>query len=872
TATGTPPTGSPVTAKSTDPSPICSTCRPIDPTCSTCTVVSFIDAIDEIPLVVNGLNGGTTVSVLLNDKLHGTTIVASDVNLSAVYLPTGMTLNTDGTIKVSTGTAPGVYTVIYSICSKAMAAAGTPMCDQAEAKITVTATVEPIFENGSIASTGGTVFTNIASNDKVNGVSAVLGTTGNATVAVSGTWPTGITLDPLTGKVSVAAGTRPGTYNVVYQLCDKLTPVTFATVSDEIKVTPVVEPIFENGTIVSTGGTVFTNIVSNDKVNGVPAVLGTTGNATVAASGTWPTGITLDPLTGKVSVAAGTRPGTYNVVYELCDKLTPATCATVSDEIKVTPVVEPIFENGTIVSTGGTVFANIASNDKVNGVPAVLGTTGNATVAVSGTWPTGITLDPLTGKVSVAAGTTPGTYNVVYQLCDKLTPATCATVSDEIKVTPVVEPIFENGTIVSTGGTVFANIASNDKVNGVPAVLGTTGNATVAVSGTWPTGITLDPLTGKVSVAAGTTPGTYNVVYQLCDKLTPATCATVSDEIKVTVIAGASIIANDDNIPSVNGITGTPNAGNVLGGNPNSDTLNGVPVVISLVDLKVTTPAVPKTSGAAVPVIDTTTGIISVPANTPGGTYTLTYSICEKSNLSNCDAATVTILVSRPSIALVKTVHFNDEDGDSNAKVGETITYNFTVTNTGNVALTNVYIVDPLTGITMTGGPINLAVGEEDSTSFTGTYSIVQADINSGSISNQAEVFGTSPDHIEVKDKSDDSSVLGDKPTVLSLQGCVIKIFNAVSINGDSKNERFYIQGLECYPDNTVQIFNRWGVLVFDRDHYNNNDIVFRGISEGRVTIKDSKGLPEGTYYYIIKYKDHQSTPHQEAGYLYLTK
>ncbi|MDL2145551.1 hypothetical protein QQY79_23790, partial [Flavobacterium tructae] len=116
--------------------------------------------------------------------------------------------------------------------------------------------------------------------------------------------------------------------------------------------------------------------------------------------------------------------------------------------------VEPIFENGTIASTGGTVFTNIASNDKVNGVPVVLGTTGNATVAVSGTWPTGITLDPLTGKVSIAAGTTPGTYNVIYELCDKLSPATCATVSDEIKVTPAVEPIFENGTIASTGGTV----------------------------------------------------------------------------------------------------------------------------------------------------------------------------------------------------------------------------------------------------------------------------------------------------------------------------------------------------------------------------------------------------------------------------------
>ena len=67
-------------------------------------------------------------------------------------------------------------------------------------------------------------------------------------------------------------------------------------------------------------------------------------------------------------------------------------------------------------------------------------------------------------------------------------------------------------------------------------------------------------------------------------------------------------------------------------------------------------------------------------------------------------------------------------------------------------------------------------------------------------------------------------------------------------------NERFYIRGIECYPDNTVQIFNRWGVLVFERDHYNNNDIVFKGFSEGRTTVKESNGLPEGTYYYIINY------------------
>lgn len=172
----------------------------------------------------------------------------------------------------------------------------------------------------------------------------------------------------------------------------------------------------------------------------------------------------------------------------------------------------------------------------------------------------------------------------------------------------------------------------------------------------------------------------------------------------------------------------------------------------------------------------------------------------------------------------------------------------------------------------MSGGPINLAVNQNDNYSITGTYTLTQADVNSGSISNQATVSGTTKSGIIVSDKSDFSNLDGGEPTVLELSGCVIKIFNAVSSNGDGKNERFYVQGLECYPDNTVQIFNRWGVLVFERDHYNNMDIAFRGISEGRVTVKDSNGLPEGTYYYIIKYKDSHSNPHQESGYLYLTK
>lgn len=103
-------------------------------------------------------------------------------------------------------------------------------------------------------------------------------------------------------------------------------------------------------------------------------------------------------------------------------------------------IVSAVTESGTSTTAGGTAIANVAANDKVNGESATLGSGGNATVSQRDSWPTGITLDPTTGSVSVAAGTAPGSYSVAYQLCDKLSTPTCATVVDVITVTAAVSP------------------------------------------------------------------------------------------------------------------------------------------------------------------------------------------------------------------------------------------------------------------------------------------------------------------------------------------------------------------------------------------------------------------------------------------------
>ncbi|MDA6072748.1 gliding motility-associated C-terminal domain-containing protein [Flavobacterium sp. AC] len=100
-------------------------------------------------------------------------------------------------------------------------------------------------------------------------------------------------------------------------------------------------------------------------------------------------------------------------------------------------------------------------------------------------------------------------------------------------------------------------------------------------------------------------------------------------------------------------------------------------------------------------------------------------------------------------------------------------------------------------------------------------------------------------------------------------------VHNAVSPNGDNKNDYFKIDGLsECSTDNTVEIYNRWGVKVFETNNYDSNGNVFKGFSEGRVTISGDRLLPTGTYFYIlnIKYSGTKSQTIKKAGYLYLSR
>ena len=101
-------------------------------------------------------------------------------------------------------------------------------------------------------------------------------------------------------------------------------------------------------------------------------------------------------------------------------------------------------------------------------------------------------------------------------------------------------------------------------------------------------------------------------------------------------------------------------------------------------------------------------------------------------------ATNTTPAVQTPDLTLDKPAPANaDGDGSGNVSLGDVLTYTITATNTGNVTLTNVMVNDPMTTPSVRTCA-SLAVG--DSCVLTGNYTVTQADVDNGSIVNNAMV------------------------------------------------------------------------------------------------------------------------------------
>jgi uncharacterized repeat protein (TIGR01451 family) len=130
------------------------------------------------------------------------------------------------------------------------------------------------------------------------------------------------------------------------------------------------------------------------------------------------------------------------------------------------------------------------------------------------------------------------------------------------------------------------------------------------------------------------------------------------------------------------------------------------------------------------------------------------------------------VVAARPAIKMTKSVQQPYYSG-----AGQTLNFNFLVTNTGNVGLGNVGITDTLAGVTGLSCPeTGLAAGATET--CTGKYTTTAADVTAQSIVNHATAHGTPPNDPNVPVVSSASSAA----TVSLLAVSVTKTASPTSI------------------------------------------------------------------------------------------
>jgi gliding motility-associated-like protein len=97
---------------------------------------------------------------------------------------------------------------------------------------------------------------------------------------------------------------------------------------------------------------------------------------------------------------------------------------------------------------------------------------------------------------------------------------------------------------------------------------------------------------------------------------------------------------------------------------------------------------------------------------------------------------------------------------------------------------------------------------------------------------------------VDIKDDHD--CLLSDTFLLVESVFDCLEIPNTFTPNGDGKNDRWVLKNIVLYPNATVQVYNQWGLLLFESTGYTTP-------WDGRHNNAD---LPAGTYYYVIDLKN----------------
>ncbi|MEH6682440.1 MAG: gliding motility-associated C-terminal domain-containing protein [Sediminicola sp.] len=235
------------------------------------------------------------------------------------------------------------------------------------------------------------------------------------------------------------------------------------------------------------------------------------------------------------------------------------------------------------------------------------------------------------------------------------------------------------------------------------------------------------------------------------------------------------------------------------------------------------------------------------------GTFTNTADIvnlpANDRNEAN-NTATVSVVVGQPDdidLGIEKTV---DRE---NAIIGDEVVFTIVLTNLGQQvvgAITATDLLDPIgfdyVSHTVSNGSYDPDSGNWELPSMEGTeeatLEITVILVGEGTFANTAEITASTPnDGNEENDSATVSVVVGPK-----LDDECGFVFNQFSPNGDGTNDLLVINCSEQFPNNSLEVYDRYGNQVYSANGYDNS---WDGTGK-------NGNLPKGTYFYILNLGD----------------
>ncbi len=548
--------------------------------------------------------------------------------------------------------------------------------------------------------------------------------------------------------------------------------------------------------------TIVTIIVTpvNDPPVGVPDTITIpedTSNVTICVLGN-DSDVDGDPLTittncgpsnGTASVVANCIVYTPNpnfngndtICYIVCDPF--GGCDTTIVTIIVTPVNDPPVANPdtvTVPNDSSIVICPMGNDFDIDGDSlSITITCGPTNGTLTGAGPC-FTYTPNTGYV--------GMDTLCYVICDPS--GACDTTIVVINVTPSNQPpiaVLDTTTTPQDVPVIICPMINDSDPNGDSlSITITCGPSNGTLTGSGPC-FTYTPNSGYV--------GADTLCYVICDP--SGACDTTIVVITVTPVNHPPMVNDDYATTCVNSFAII----NVLGNDvdPDGDAL--------------TTTSIWGGPSSGLSYILGNDSIIYIPDSLFVGTDTLWYWACDSGTPSECDSGMVVITVGCPVDPPVAV------DDSTTTPYGVPVTVNVLGNDTvyGAVTVSPCNLAANGTAVFNVGGTVTYT--PNDGFSGIDTLCYVICDGNTPQNCDTAYVF----------------------ITVSPPRGLVIP--NLFTPNGDGDNEVFEIPGIELYPNASLQIFNRWGNLVYNRDRYQN-----------QWTGANNRGeeLPAGTYYYIL--------------------